>query len=141
MHGPEVPFHATLLLVDHPSGGGYPSPDSSGSRGFFVSTDEQTHVALPKLMGAPAYARPPRTVRESPRPFDPDALPISAFQTDDERRLLETLPARAYAPGGAMVLDAGAAQQGTNGHAERRGLQPRPFRLRNLAGRILDRDS
>jgi hypothetical protein len=106
-----------------------------------VSIDEQPHVALPKLMGAPAYGRPPRIVQESPRPFDPDELPIAALQTDDERHLLETLPARAYAPGGGIVLDPSAAHDTKNGHGERRGLQPRPFRLRNLAGRILDRNS
>lgn len=105
-----------------------------------MSIDEQPHVALPKLVGAPAYARPTRPVAHNPRPFDPDDLPIAAFQTDDERRLLETLPARAYAPGGGMVLER-ADRPGTgNGHG-RPTLQPRPFRLRTLAGRILGRES
>jgi hypothetical protein len=101
-----------------------------------VSIEEQPHVALPKLVGAPAYARPTQPVAHSPRPFDPDDLPISAFQTDEERRFLEELPARAYAPGGGLIL---------NGHHDGNGgnpgpaLEPRPFRLRTLAGRILGR--
>ena len=108
-----------------------------------MSIDEQTqaHVALPKLVGAPAYARPTPRVAHSPRPFDPDDLPIAAFQTDDERHLIDTLPARAYAPGGGMVLDGGdrSGSGHRNGHG-RPTLQPRPFRLRTLAGRILGRD-
>ena len=104
-----------------------------------MSIDEQTHVALPKLVGAPAYARPTPRVAHIPRPFDPDDLPIAAYQTDDERHLLETLPARAYAPGGGMVLD-GSERSGSGNNHSRPSLQPRPFRLRTLAGRILGRD-
>ena len=48
-----------------------------------MSIDEQ-HIALPKLYGAPAYARPPAPVAVTPRPFDPDDLPIVAHQSDDE---------------------------------------------------------
>jgi hypothetical protein len=91
--------------------------------------DEQ-HIALPKLYGAPAYARPAPIVEETPRPFSPDDLPIEAIQTDEERELAATLPAHAYAPGGA--------------HAQRRShpdrepeLRPRPLSLKALAGRIL----
>ena len=102
-----------------------------------MSIDEQTHVALPRLVGAPAYARPSLPVAHGPRPFDPDDLPISAYQTDEERILLETLPARAYAPGGGVVLADG--HESTNGRS-RPTLQPRPFRLGTLAGRILGRD-
>jgi hypothetical protein len=105
-----------------------------------VAIDEQTHVALPKLMGAPAYARPPRQVSAKPRPFDPDDLPIEAHQTDDERRLVEALPARAFAPGGGVILDGhgNGPSSGGNGH-RRPTLQPRPFRLSTLAGKILRR--
>ena len=49
-----------------------------------MSIDEQ-HVALPKLYGAPAYARPPGPTATVARPFDPDDLPIDAYMTDDER--------------------------------------------------------
>jgi hypothetical protein len=102
-----------------------------------VAIDEQTHVALPKLMGAPAYARPPRQAATKPRPFDPDDLPIEAYQTDDERKLVEMLPARAFAPGGGVILD-GQGNGSSNGHG-RPTLQPRPFKLSNLAGKFLRR--
>ena len=97
--------------------------------------DEQQHVALPRLMGAPAYARPPRLVEERERPFDPDDMPISAVQTDEERRLLDELPARAYAPGGGVVLGATAAPDREDGE-----LEAGPFRLRALAARLLGGD-
>ncbi len=96
-----------------------------------MAIDEQ-HVALPKLYGAPAYARPTIEVETAPRPFDPDDLPISAVQTDDERRIAASLPAHAYAPGGAPAR--------AEKHARRDAdpaLHPRPLSLRALAGRIL----
>ena len=92
--------------------------------------EEQQHVALPKLYGAPAYARPPAPVEEKARPFDPDDLPITAYQTDEERHLLETLPARAWAPGGGLALDV------QDGSPKGGNLNARPFRLRALAGRL-----
>ena len=97
-----------------------------------VALDEQQHVALPKLYGAPAYARPAPIVEETPRPFDPDDLPIEAAQTDEERQLAASLPAHAYAPGGAHLTP--------DVHRPRDGgpqLSPRPLSLRALAGRIL----
>jgi hypothetical protein len=98
-----------------------------------LATDEQ-HVALPKLYGAPAYARPPRQAEETPRPFDPDELPITAAQTSDERQFIEALPARAYAPGGGVIL----AERDSGKHKGDGGdLKPRQFRLRSLAGRLL----
>lgn len=78
-----------------------------------MSIDEQ-HVALPKLFGAPAYARPVAPVATVPRPFDPDDLPIDAFQTQDEREFASTLPARAWAPGGAIIARP-AGHEGTGG--------------------------
>ena len=97
--------------------------------------DEQ-HVALPKLYGAPAYARPTIVVETAPRPFNPDDLPIEAVQTDEERIVAASLPAHAYAPGGASP------------RPERTGrtdapptLHPRPLSLRALAGRILRSES
>jgi hypothetical protein len=38
---------------------------------------------MPKLMGAPAYARPPRPVDETPRPLTRDDLPIEAQWTQE----------------------------------------------------------
>lgn len=97
-----------------------------------MSTDEK-HVALPKLYGGPAYARPVvAPVEVKLRPFDPDEMPITAYQTNDERDLLDSLPARAYGPGG-IVLERGLDR---NGRRKGVSLLPRPFRLRALAGRI-----
>lgn len=99
-----------------------------------MAIDEQ-HVALPKLYGAPAYARPTIVVETAPRPFDPDDLPIEAVQTDDERRIAASLPARAYAPGGAPAR---AEKNARNGRKDAHpALHPRPLSLRALAGRIL----
>ena len=102
-----------------------------------MAIDEQ-HVALPKLYGAPAYARPPRHVAEADKPFDPDDLPIETEMTPEERDLLATLPARSYAPGGAIgqlaaVPATPSGQEPT--------LNPKPTSLRALAGRILGGDS
>jgi hypothetical protein len=96
-----------------------------------VALDEQ-HIALPKLYGAPAYARPAPPVDETPRPFDPDDLPIEAAQTEEERELAANLPAHAYAPGGAL-----AGPDHGNGRGAKPELSPRPLSLRALAGRIL----
>jgi hypothetical protein len=93
-----------------------------------VALDEQ-HIALPKLYGAPAYARPAPIVEVAPRPFDPDDLPIEAVQTPEERELAASLPAHAYAPGGHLGRGGGS-------HGEPQ-LAPRPLSLRALAGRIL----
>jgi hypothetical protein len=50
------------------------------------------HVAMPRLMGQPAYARPPRPLAvESPRPIDADDLPIEAFRSEEDHELAERL--------------------------------------------------
>ena len=96
-----------------------------------MSIDEQ-HVALPKLYGAPAYARPAPPVETASRPLDPDDLPISVFQTDEERAMMESLPARAYAPGGGAYIDG----NGRNGQLQETP-RARPLSLRAIAGRLL----
>jgi hypothetical protein len=100
-------------------------------RGLIIVALDEQHVALPKLYGAPAYARPAPIVDESPRPFDPDDLPIEAAQTPEERELAASLPAHAYAPGGAHLPALATAAQ------REPQLSPRPLSLRALAGRIL----
>ena len=95
-----------------------------------MSIDEQ-HVALPKLYGAPAYARPPKLVEAPERPFDPDELPLEAFRTDEEREFVDLLPARAFAPGGVAL---GRNGHGDNGHAP--SLRPRPFSLRSITSKF-----
>jgi hypothetical protein len=105
-----------------------------------VSIDEQ-HVALPKLYGAPAYARPNAPVATAPRPFDPDDLPIDAFMTEDEREFAEGLPARAWAPGGAIVDDQDPSSgHAHDGHLRAGGLRPRPLSLKTIAGKLLNHD-
>jgi hypothetical protein len=97
-----------------------------------VSVDERP-VALPKLYGAPAYARPPAPVPISARPFDPDQLPLQVYQTDEERTIAEHLPARAYTA--AMDLAGDPRPRPAAGSAN--GLRPRLFNLRAIAGRLL----
>ena len=92
---------------------------------------EERHVALPKLYGAPAYARPPVAVVAAPRPFDPDELPLEAFRTDEEQATAAYLSARAYELRGA--------DRPSNGAAAGR-LRARPFSLRAIAGRLLGGD-
>ena len=91
-----------------------------------MNQQEEHHVALPKLMGQPAYARPPRPVNEQFRPFDPDDLPLVAEMTDEERDLAASLPT--YPGDGPPRAD---------GDRSRKDLAPRPFLLRSLAGKLL----
>jgi hypothetical protein len=93
---------------------------------FVLSYDEQ-HVALPKLYGAPAYGRRQAVVDVSPRPFDPDDLPIEAAQTEEDR----AIAAQAWSSG------SGDASDGTHTST---GLTGRSFSLRNIAGRLLGGD-
>jgi len=97
-----------------------------------VAMEEQPHVALPKLYGAPAYARPPTVADNTPRPLDPDDLPIAALQTEEERAIAESLPARVYRPGGGAYIEG----NGRNGHTQDTP-RARPLSLRAIAGRLL----
>lgn len=101
-----------------------------------MSIDEQ-HVALPKLYGAPAYARPPAVAATVARPFDPDDMPIEALMTDEEREYASSLPARAWAPGGGVVP--GGNGQGSRGAGEPT-IKGRAFSLKSIAGRLLGSD-
>ena len=98
-----------------------------------MAIDEQ-HIALPKLYGAPAYARPTIVVEEAPRPLSPDDLPIDAVQTPEEREIAAALSARAYAPGGFTGPPAAYRKTPQD---EELTLHPKPLSLRALAGRIL----
>ncbi len=101
-----------------------------------MAIDEQ-YVALPKLYGAPAYARPIAPVEETPRPFDPDDLPIEAVQTLEERDLAAMLPARSYEPANSNE----PTKRRRFRKNERLSLRPKPLSLRALAGRILGNDN
>lgn len=83
---------------------------------------DERHVALPKLYGAPAYAPPVHRPPVTPRPFDPDDLPIAAVQSVEERDLAASAP---DAFGHKAPADDGPS------------LRARPFSLRTFAGRIL----
>jgi hypothetical protein len=127
---------------------------------------EEQHLALPHLYGAPAYSRPPRSVEQVARPFDPDELPIEADRTDEDALLLAELagnpwtapvptPAKAHkrirlgragrASGSTdkVAVSAAVAVAMAPTSPEDPGRQPslegRPFRLRSI-GRIFGSD-
>ncbi len=87
-----------------------------------MSTEETRHVALPKLVGGPAYARPIVAVEFSERPFDPDELPLVVAMTDEERATLDE---------DGQVAERAAAPPPTP------ALTSKPFSLRVLSNRIL----
>ena len=94
--------------------------------------DEQLqHVALPKLYGAPAYARPAIAVAHTPRPLDPDDLPIVAYMTDDEIALVESLP-----PANGRVPSTPGTGVATMEPAPSERLRPRSFSIGSFAKRI-----
>ena len=66
------------------------------------------------------------------RPFDPDELPIEAYQTDEEREF-------AAAAAGTRLRRRAASTCGENGQAPAptgNGLRPRTLSLRAIAGRL-----
>jgi hypothetical protein len=97
-----------------------------------VAIDEQ-HVALPKLYGAPAYARPAPPIQETPRPLDADDLPIEAFRTSEEQELAEALPV--YIPDTAKPAAKPTVHPARAARSRPR-LRPRQLSLRAMAGRL-----
>jgi hypothetical protein len=90
--------------------------------------EERLPGAMPKLYGAPAYARPPiAPVNPIERPFDPDDLPLEAERSDEEDGDLGHIPSRPYE---SVATTAPLAQ----GHDAASKLHGRPFRIR-LPGR------
>jgi hypothetical protein len=98
-------------------------------------SNEEHYVALPKLMGAPAYARPPRLYDPSPRNPDLDDLPIEAFRTDEDLAIVVADPAAAQSPGNGST--GGAADSGRRTEAS---LQARPFSLKSLSRFLAGKD-
>lgn len=94
-----------------------------------MSSEEQHHVALPKLYGAPAYARPPKPIEPPAHPIDPDDLPLEVLRTPEEQELAARIVGSPYAPHGG-------GQPATNGNGQAGGLKGRPFRLSSLTNRI-----
>ena len=87
--------------------------------------DERGQYALPKLYGAPAYARPPVIpVDPVERPVDPDDLPLESEQSREERELSEQLAAHPHA---AVAATSDHRGSGSGGFPILRG---RTFRLR-----------
>jgi hypothetical protein len=126
------------VLSDHPfrwNGTGI-RPSRHRFRGPRVSVDERP-VALPKLYGAPAYARPPAPVALSARPFDPDQLPLQVYRTEEEERAIAAhLQARAY----TNAIDLAGDPRPHAGGGPPGGLRPRLFNLRAIAGRLIGGD-
>ena len=111
-----------------------------------MAVQQDPFFAFPSLYGAPSYARPPRPPVEAPRPIDPDDLPISTEQTDDERRLADALLAsRSFAPAGVAVeleLPGGGDpgyRAATDESPTASGPLPRRLSLRILADRVRSR--
>ena len=100
-----------------------------------MANEDQGNVALPKLYGAPAYARPPRVaVAQTDRPFDPDELPIEAQRTEEDRELAAELASQPWS----------GATSGEGGSSGREGspmLRGRPFGLGSFTRRIRGRKS
>lgn len=91
--------------------------------------DDHGHVALPKLYGAPAYARPPlRPVSPVERPFDPDDLPLESERDGEAQRLADQPPANGHEVAAAIARP---SAEGAGAPARFLG---RPIRLR-LPGR------
>jgi hypothetical protein len=109
-----------------------------------VAADPDPYFALPRLYGAPAYARPPRIVPETERPLNPDDLPIVADQTNEERAVAETLQASGLHRPGDYPFQDWNGQRPTlaaeSGNGDGRGLGARRFSLRALTHRIGPRD-
>jgi hypothetical protein len=100
-----------------------------------VAADPDPYYALPKLYGAPSYARPRSVVAQSERPFDPDDLPIAAAQTEEERAYAASQQAA------EMGRDSdGAGRSSPDGAAStpaaERGGHGRRFRLLDIAQRV-----
>ncbi len=57
-----------------------------------MDVDDRAVVSLPKLVGGPRYARPPKVgVAETPRPPDPDELPLVSERTPEDHLLAQEL--------------------------------------------------
>jgi hypothetical protein len=74
-----------------------------------VAADPDPYFALPSLYGAPAYARAPKAIPDSERPLNPDDLPITAEQTEEERLLAQMLQASGSHLHGSSLGPPGAA--------------------------------
>jgi hypothetical protein len=99
-----------------------------------VAIDEQQHVSLPKLMGQPAYARPPRPMSMTPaRPLDPDDLPLEIYLDGDELEHARELRSRPF-----LAIPAGADAEAAAPASPRKHRGPG---LRSFTARFLGNGS
>jgi hypothetical protein len=89
-------------------------------------SSEEIHVALPKLYGAPAYARPPRPVETVARPVDPDDLPLELQRTPEEHEFASRIVGDLFTPVLAAPPTGGGEGQ----------LEAKPFKLRGLTSKL-----
>lgn len=84
-----------------------------------MDNDDRGLAALPKLVGAPAYSRPPSLgVTRAERPPDPDDLPLVNHRTPEDVELARELGL----DDGRIAIAAGVAGAGTQpGHAAGNG--------------------
>lgn len=72
-----------------------------------MDNDDRGLAALPKLVGAPAYSRPPSLgVTRAERPPDPDDLPLVNHRTPEDVELARAL---GLDDGGRIAIAAGVA--------------------------------
>jgi hypothetical protein len=114
--------------------------DVRGNDGPFARTslvnEDRGHGAMPKLYGAPAYARPKvEAVPGAGRPFDPDDLPLEAHRTAEGEGAGEPLPemqATAFTSTASAAAPTGSTQAA---HRKVPSLiHARPFRLKRPGG-------
>jgi hypothetical protein len=60
-----------------------PEPEAAPRRRFPRVDWEQVHMAMPRLLGQPAYTPPRRSFEPASRPFDPDDLPLEAEREEE----------------------------------------------------------
>jgi hypothetical protein len=81
-----------------------PEPEAAPRRRFPRVDWEQVHMAMPRLLGQPAYTPPRRSFEPASRPFDPDDLPLEAERDDDTGFMAAAL---AESESGALAGSAG----------------------------------
>jgi hypothetical protein len=122
-----LPYHSALSFVRYHLARDRRTRPVPEKRPRLRVSSEEHHVALPKLYGAPAYARPPRPAEVFERPVDPDDLPLELERTPEEHELASRIVGSTFAP---MLV---APAIGNGRHAS---LQGRPFHLRGITGKL-----
>lgn len=83
-----------------------PEPEAAPRRRFPRVDWEQVHMAMPRLLGQPAYTPPRRSFEPASRPFDPDDLPLEAERDDDDGFMAAAL---AESESGALAASGGVS--------------------------------